>query len=188
MRGDLETNKHMIAVDSPTVNKISLKLMLTLAASKGYQVQCSDIQRAFLQTEDIDRDVYVYAPPEAQLPAGKVWKLKRAAYGLVDASRSFYLNHANSLKSLGFKAIRYDNATFVKSNAQGDTEMVTAVHVDDSIEIAPDNVLKKHHNQMKKDFKYGSSDVLPTRYLGMNMSRNDLGDIILDQDHYVESL
>ena len=50
MRGDLETNKHLIAVDSPTVNKISLKLMLTLAASKGLQVQCNDIQRAFLQT------------------------------------------------------------------------------------------------------------------------------------------
>ena len=71
-------NKHMIAVDSPTVNKISLKLMLTLAASKGLQVQCNDIQRAFLQTVGIDRDVYVQAPPEAQLPNGKVWKLKRA--------------------------------------------------------------------------------------------------------------
>ena len=66
--------------------------------------------------------------------------------------------------------------------------MVTAVHVDDAIEIAPDNLLKKHHNQMKQKFKYGSSDKLPTRYLGMNMSRNELGDIIMDQDHYVESL
>ena len=188
MRGDLELNKHMIAVDSPTVNRISLKLMLTLAASKGLQVQCNDIQRAFLQTVGIDRDVYVQAPPEAQLPNGKVWKLKRAVYGLVDASRAFFLRHAKGLNELGFRAVKYDNATFVKTNANGDTEMITSVHVDDTVNVASEEVLKKHHNQMKEKFKYGSSDDLPCRYLGMNMARNENGDIILDQDHYVANL
>ena len=178
----------MIAVDSPTVNKISLKLMLTLAASKGLQVQCNDIQRAFLQTVGIDRDVYVQAPPEAQLPNGKVWKLKRAVYGLVDASRAFFLRHAKGLNELGFKAVKYDNATFVKTNAKGDTEMITSVHVDDTVNVASEEVLKKHHNQMKEKFKYGSSDDIPCRYLGMNMARNENGDIILDQDHYVANL
>ena len=54
MRGDNEKNKHLIPTDSPTVNKITLKLMLTIAASKGWEIRCSDISRAFLQTEDIN--------------------------------------------------------------------------------------------------------------------------------------
>ena len=188
IRGDLEANKHLIPSSSPTVNKISLKLMLTLAASKGYQVQCNDVARAFLQTVDLDRDVYVHAPPEAQLPEGKVWKLKRSVYGLIDASRAFFLRYAKGLKEEGFHAIKHDNATFVKSNDKGETEMVTAIHVDDSISVSDDSNLDKHHNKMKQKFQYGSSDSLPTRYLGMNLPRNADGDIVIDQDHYVQGL
>ena len=53
MRGDCEKNKHLIPTDSPTVNKVTLKLMLTIAASKGWDISCSDVTRAFLQTERI---------------------------------------------------------------------------------------------------------------------------------------
>ena len=49
MRGDCEKNKHLIPTDSPTVNKLILKLMLTIAASKGWDITCSDVTRAFLQ-------------------------------------------------------------------------------------------------------------------------------------------
>ena len=65
MRGDKEKNKHLIPTDSPTVNKIVLKLMLTLAITKGWTIQCADITRAFLQTEQITRDVFVIPPKEA---------------------------------------------------------------------------------------------------------------------------
>ena len=62
MRGDKEKNKHLIPTDSPTVNKVVLKLMLTLAVTKGWEIRCSDISRAFLQTENINKDVFVIPP------------------------------------------------------------------------------------------------------------------------------
>ena len=40
MRGDCEKNRHNIPKESPTVNKITLRLIQAIAASKGLQVNC----------------------------------------------------------------------------------------------------------------------------------------------------
>ena len=87
MRGDLEKNKHLIPTDSPTINRTTLRLMLAIANSKKWDIECSDITRAFLQTEDLSRDIFVQPPLEVSLKKGKVWRLKRSGYGLIDASR-----------------------------------------------------------------------------------------------------
>ena len=49
--------------------------MLALAASRKYDVQFQEVTRAFLQTEDINRNVYVKPPAEAVLPENKWWRL-----------------------------------------------------------------------------------------------------------------
>ena len=98
--GDLEAGKHMIPVKAPTANKITIKLLLVLAASRELQVRTNDVRRAFLQTKDISHTVYIKPPVEAGLPPNKGWLLKRAIYGLVDASRAYFLRHANELKEL----------------------------------------------------------------------------------------
>ena len=86
MRGDLEQNRHQIPVDSPTVNPMSVRLLLTLAVSQGWDVRTADVERAFLQTDEIERDVFVQPPAELKLPRNQVLKLKKTAYGMVDAS------------------------------------------------------------------------------------------------------
>ena len=97
MRGDLEKNKHLIPTDSPTVNKITLKILLTVAASKGWKIRCSDVTRAFLQSAEIKRDVHVKPPKEADVKKGFCWKLEKTVYGLKDATRGFYLNQGDKL-------------------------------------------------------------------------------------------
>ena len=99
-QGDLEARKYMIPVNTPTANKITIKLLLTLVASRGLEVRTNDVRRAFLQTEDISRTVYIKPPVEAGLPPNKGWLLKRAVYVLVDASRAYFLRHAQELKEL----------------------------------------------------------------------------------------
>ena len=186
MRGDRERNKHLIPTDSPTVNKLTLKLMLTIAASKGWEVQCSDVTRAFLQTEDIDREVYVIPPIEASVPSHKCWRLKRAAYGLLDASRGFFINHSNKLKKFGFEALKMDPAAFILKK-DGELEACNANHVDDAANMSTLTKCKEIQDFMSKHFKYGESKGLPCRYLGSNISKVD-GDIRLNQDHYVSKL
>ena len=72
MRGDQEQNVQNIHKDSPTVNKINIKLMLIEAVRKKWKISSSDATRAFLQTSEIDRDVYVKPLKEAGVPSSKV--------------------------------------------------------------------------------------------------------------------
>ena len=70
----------------------NLKVMLTTHANNPEFKLCStDITGAFLQGEDIDRDVFV-RPPKDVLKAtpGILWKFKKILYGLNDASCNFY--------------------------------------------------------------------------------------------------
>ena len=187
MRGDCETNKHMIPTNSPTANKVTIKILLALAASNNMDVSISDVRRAFLQTEDLKRDVFVRPPAEARVPHGKVWRLKRACYGLIDASRAYFLRYAGELKSLGFQPLEFDPATFVLRE-QGVTKAVCATHVDDCMAVGDTDTLAKTQQQMETRLSYGDVQKLPARFLGINISKSENGDIVLDQDHYLKEI
>ena len=189
MRGDQELNKHLIPVDSPTTNKISVRLLLTLAVALGWDVSTADIERAFLQTEDLARDVFVRPPVEMGLPRDKVLKLNRAAYGLLDASRSFFLKQAREFANVNFMPLKFDPATFVNKPSR-DAMLVAAaaVHVDDALNVGEKEVVEEAQKKMSEKLTYGSIEQLPFRFLGVNMRRGTEGELILDQQHYVNSL
>ena len=188
-RGDLEVNKHLIPVSSPTANKMSIKILLTVGASYNLEFRTNDTKRAFLQTEELAREVFLRPPREAGVPAGKVWSLKRACYGLVDASRAYFLRHANELKSLHFQPLKFDPATFVlKDEKTGAMKAAYAAHVDDCLTVGSAQVLDDIHSKMKQKFTYGDVLSLPARYLGTNIRKDENNDLILDQDHYVKEL
>ena len=54
--------------DSPTVDQVNIKILLAIAASKGWKVVSSDVKSAFLQGKEITRDVIMKPPPEAGHP------------------------------------------------------------------------------------------------------------------------
>ena len=71
--------------DSPTVAKSTTRLLMTTAMSRGWS-----IKSAFLQGKEIQRNVFIKPPIEAKRGPGKVWKLRKTLYELVDAARQFY--------------------------------------------------------------------------------------------------
>ena len=191
LRGDQEAGIHQIPRESPTVNKISVKILVTLAVSQGWDIRSCDVERAFLQTENITREVFVKPPAEMNLPRNKVLQLKRTAYGLVDASRSFFLKQAREFKEAGFYPLSMDPALFVHRPDNNPNEMcdaAAAVHVDDALNVGQPEVLDKTQETMRGKLTYGSVETLPFRFLGSNYSKDNTGDIILDQQHYVASL
>ena len=56
LRGDMEKSLHTICRESPTVNKMSLKILLSLAVSQGWVIKTCDVERAFLQSDQIQRE------------------------------------------------------------------------------------------------------------------------------------
>ena len=189
VEGNLEQNKHLVPVDSPTVNPISVRLLATIGASQGHVFQTADVQRAFLQSDIISRDVYVKPPPEMNLPKSRVLKLKRTAYGLVDASRQYYLKQARELISQDFKPSKLDPALFIhKKQGQEMYDVATAVHVDDALSVGQEKAVTKAQEFLNNKFTYGTVERLPFRFLGHNYKQDQEGNLSMDTAHYVENL
>ena len=194
VRGDQEEGKDLIPTDSPTVSKLNLRLMLTMAAKNGWNVSSSDVTRAFLQSAEIQRNVFIRPPPEARVEKGKVWKLRKTVYGLLDASRGFFLNYGGNLIELGMETCQMDPAFFLyfKDNSKKGDEMrqlegLSGLHVDDDFKTGSEEFAKNIEEPMKTKFTYGSHETLPLRYVGLNVSKVEDG-LQLDQDHYVKIL
>ena len=68
IRGDQEIDKENIRTDSPTVNKINIKLFYLLAGHFGWNIKTADVKAAFLQGAALERDVFVRPPTERRVP------------------------------------------------------------------------------------------------------------------------
>ena len=57
---------------------------VSVNCTKKWKLNAIDIKTAFLQSDKIDREIYVIPPKEANTT--NVWQLKKCIYGLGDAS------------------------------------------------------------------------------------------------------
>lgn len=131
-RGNEERNKAQIDSFSPTVARSTVRLLLALLVTMGWQPRTVDVSTAFLQGMPIDRPhpVWVRPPREARVSPGMIWRLAKCAYGLVDAPLLWYRRVRALLSSLGAVRSPGDHGLFVLSR-HGGVILAVAVHVDD---------------------------------------------------------
>ena len=89
-RGFEEQKNDTSMNDSPTHSKEVLRVSLTIFLSQSWSLNSIDIKSALLQGKEINRQVYL-KPPKDFAKEGKVWLLKITVYGLLDASKSWYM-------------------------------------------------------------------------------------------------
>ena len=186
IRGDLENGKENIRADSPTAGKDTLKLALMIAANERWSIKSCDIKSAYLQGQELQRDILVRPPAEYDKP-NKIWKLKKAAYGVLDGGRLFYLKLKEELINLGLHKVHADGAlfTFVKD---GKFHGVVACHVDDLL-MGGDEVFEKEvENKLLAAFQYSKIEVDDFNYCGSRIRTLENGDIQLDQNEYVDRI
>ena len=95
---------------APTVS--ILFSCLTIMISKRWNLQSTDVEKAFLQSGAIDRKVYVRPPNEAGVDHQKVWQLNVAACGITDAARKWNLKLKETLLNCGLKMVEVEPAVF----------------------------------------------------------------------------
>lgn len=76
--------------DSPTVDRIHTKMFYSIAANEGWDIQTIDVTSAFLQGNQLQREILV-GPPKEAVAENTLRRMKRAAYGLNDASRKWWM-------------------------------------------------------------------------------------------------
>jgi hypothetical protein len=93
---------------SPTARMESWRILLHIAASKGWDIQQIDIKTAFLYGLLPDDEVqYMQQPSEFEVPGKEmwVWRLKRGLYGMKQSGRIWNKTMNNAMLSWGFKRL-----------------------------------------------------------------------------------
>ena len=106
IKGFQEENHQL---ESQTTSRNTLKVFCSVTANEKGPVTGSDIQAAFLQSDSLDREVFVKHPPENK-KEGYVWKLLKPAYGLRDASSKWFGSFIQTLKEFGMQQNKRDSS------------------------------------------------------------------------------
>ena len=98
---------------SPVVKATTIRLVLSIAISRGWSLRQLDIQNAFLHGV-LEEEVFMRQPPgyENKGTPNYVCKLDKALYGLKQAPRAWYSRLSMQLQQLGFVPSKADTSLF----------------------------------------------------------------------------
>ena len=183
-KGYQEKEDHDLRKDSPTALKESLRMVVALAISNQWKIKSLDIKSAFLQGQDIKRDLYLMPPPEAATK--NVWKLKKTIYGLNDASRKWYLKVKETLEEFGMTMNKYDEALFFWQ-LEGVLEGLATIHVDDFFTCGTQNFENNIVDSIRKTFAVSKEENQSFSYIGIEMMQS-VSRISLSQKKYIQEI
>ena len=171
--------------DSPTALKDSFKTFLAIAANESFEIKTLDVTAAFLQGHPLERDVFVWPPPE-RAEEGLVWKLKKSCYGLYDASRQWFLAVKEQLQEIGMKSLSGDDALFYL--VEGEKLLgLCNLHVDDFLIGGTKHFLNLIQQKLQGRFTFGKIEFQKFKFTGLNIEQKNDG-IYIDQNEYIQSI
>ena len=175
--------------DAPTATKEALRLVAFLAAQKKWSIASIDIRTAFLQSDvrsPNEPAIGIIPPPEAEVPSGTIWFLKKSMYGLRSAPKSWYMTLMRELKSNGFTQCVHDPALFTLVN-DGVFHGALCVHVDDLF-LSGDAIFHTRINDLQRRFTIGTYRRDRFVHCGLEFSTGEDGSIHMSQKKYIEKL
>jgi histone deacetylase 1/2 len=81
---------------SPIVKITTVRLVLSIAVSRGWTLRQLDVHNAFLHGI-LEKEVYMKQPPDFEKGDGLICKLDKTLYGLKQAPRAWYSKRSTKL-------------------------------------------------------------------------------------------
>lgn len=172
---------------APVASWNSVKLLLSMVALHDWHTTQIDYVLAFLQAP-VARTIYMKIPKGFEIEEGSndnyVLKIRRNIYGQVNAGRVWnnYLTD-KLINRLGFVQSKVDKCMFFKGKT------IYLLYTNDSILARPD---KKEIENIIKQIKEVGLDITVEGdiqdFLGVNITRNEDGSILLHQPHLVDKI
>nr|GEY23109.1 hypothetical protein [Tanacetum cinerariifolium] len=174
---DLPYGKRAIGLKWVFINKLD---------ERDFIVYEMDVKSAFLYGK-IEEEVYVCQPPGFEDPdfPNKVYKVKKALYGLHQAPRAWYKTLSTYLLNNGFKRGQLDKTLFIKQNKGA--ILLVQVYVDDIVfGSTKKEMCDVFEILMHEKFQMSSMGKL-TFFLGLEVKQKQDG-IFISQDKYVAEI
>lgn len=171
---------------SPVVKSATIRIVLSLAVSRGWSLRQLDVQNAFLHGY-LEEEVYMKQPPgyEDKTKFNYVCKLDKALYGLKQAPRAWYSRLSIKLQSLGFNPSKADTSLFYFN--KGDVIIFVLIYVDDIIVASSTHdAVTSLLRQLGQEFALKDLGKL-NYFLGIEVNHVHNG-IILTQEKYASDL
>ena len=181
-RGFEEEGLQEIPKDSPTCLKKSLRLIPVIVIQKGWKASSIDTKTAFLQGEELTRQVYIIPPKELRR-LGIVWRLKKCIYGLSDASLCWYNKVRNVLTENEASVSSVDPAVFYWFEGN---ELKQFMFMTSFGQVAL-NLKARSINRIRSSFLVSTEENGIFRYVGLRLSHG-AKTIELHQFSYVENI
>ena len=181
-----EEDASQLRKDSPTCSKESLRMLLCILAANNWELRSIDIKSAYLQGCPISRELYIFPPDGTH--TGKLWKLNKTPYGLVDAGRKWYIRVMKEFTSLGARQAKCDQAVYIWPDPSGQGSCgILIAHVDDFLYGGNEHFLGSILPQIRKIFIIGLEERQNMKYLGLYVNQTE-SFISLSNDDYSESI
>ncbi|CAI7857857.1 unnamed protein product [Closterium sp. NIES-54] len=154
---------------APVGKETTLRVMLGMAANRGWRIKQMDITTAFLNGIILE-ELYMLQPEGLDDGSGRVCRLKKAIYGLTQAPRAWYHKLEETLLAGGFKKSECDHSLFLLQEKE--QFLMLLVYVDDIMLFSKSSAMIEHVEEMlEMQFKCSKmGDV--KYYLGMHVERD----------------
>jgi hypothetical protein len=136
---------------APVAKMVSVRLLLALAAQKGWQVHHMDVKSVF-HNNDLKAEVYVHQLPGFAILSkdGKVLRLCKALYSLRPTSRAWNAKLDSMLKRMGFSPSPHKATIYRRGN--GGNALLVGVYVNLVITNTKDVEVAAFKEEMKATF------------------------------------
>ena len=172
---------------APVASWNSIRILLTLAAAKGWHTKQIDYVLAFPQAP-VEKEIYMQVPKGFQIgnedTSKYALRLNRNVYGQKQAGRVWnkFLEE-KLIKEVGFKQSEVDECVFYKGHT------MYLLYTDDSILAGPcEKEIDTIINQIKKAGLNITEEGDIQDFLGINIVREKNGDVTLSQPHLINQI
>jgi len=172
---------------SPVVRFESVRLLFALAALENWQMTALDVKTAFLYGQ-LDEEIYMEQPEGFKVKGQefKVLRLRRAIYGLKQASLAWWKELDKSVRELDFKRLYADAGIFVCRHKDG-TILVMLAYVDDILFMGPNISLLKNKKTLFME-RWECRDLGECKeFLQIGIDRHG-GNIFINQEQYLHKV
>ena len=171
--------------DAPTADKTSQRMFLAIAAMKSWKTQSIDIKAAFLQSDKMDRKVYL-KPPSDIKKTGVIWHVKKPLYGLRDAALNWYKSLEGELKNLGCTESILDPALFC-FYSENELSGILVSHVDDFLFAGNEIFIQEIIQSLTEKYSISSQHGETFDYVGLFLDQDTDG-IKIDQKSFSKGI